>query len=162
MLARLGVRVEAVGAVQAAGRQITVVAGTSEADAPPGRRLTLIVDVTPAPRMHVYAPGQPGYIPIGMTLDETPDVRAGPSRFPAPGTYFFEPLNETVKVFAKPFRITQEVTLGLSRELRQRAAARETLTLTGRLDYQACDDTVCYRPDSIPLRWTIRLLPYQQ
>jgi hypothetical protein len=162
ILARLGVRVEAAGATRAVGKQIAVVTGTSETDAPPGRRLTLIADVTPAPRMHVYAPGQQGYIPIAITLDESPDVRPAPPRFPAPGTYFFAPLNETVKVYAAPFRISQEVTLGLSRDLRQRATARETLTITGKLDYQACDDAVCYRPDTIPLRWTVRLLPYQR
>jgi hypothetical protein len=163
ILVKLGVQVEPLRASTAAGRQVTVRAGTADDEAAPGRRLTLIADVTPQPRMHVYSPEQTGYIPVSLAIDDSPDFRAaaGPA-FPPPGTYFFAPLNETVKVYDKPFRITQEITLALTRELRQRAAARETLTITGKLDYQACDDAVCYRPDSIPLAWTVRLIPFQQ
>jgi len=112
--------------------------------------------------MHVYAPGQEGYIPVGLTLPESADYRAAEAIFPPSGTYFFEPLKETVKVYDAPFRIRKEITLALSRELRQRAAARETLTIAGELTYQACDDAVCYRPDSIPVTWTVRLIPFQQ
>jgi len=163
ILVKLGVQVEPLRASTASGRQVTVRVGTTDEQAAPGRRLTLIADVTPQPRMHVYSPEQTGYIPVSLSLDESVDVRpAAPPVFPPPGTYFFAPLNETVKVYDKAFRITQEVTLALTRELRQRAAARETLTMTGKLDYQACDDAVCYRPDSIPLAWTVRLIPFQQ
>lgn len=28
------------------------------------------------------------------------------------------------------------------------------LTVHGRLDYQACDDKICYNPASIPLSWS--------
>ncbi len=38
-------------------------------------------------------------------------------------------------------------------------ARRETLTITGTLHYQACDDTVCYRPVDVPVTWTIKLEP---
>jgi hypothetical protein len=27
------------------------------------------------------------------------------------------------------------------------------------LEYQACDDKICYNPESIPLSWTLTLLP---
>jgi hypothetical protein len=98
---------------------------------------------------------------VTLTIDDSPDYRlAADVAFPEPGTYYFEPLDETVRVYDAPFRVTQPVTLALTRELRQRASARETLTITGTLAYQACDDTVCYRPDSIPLIWTVRLTPY--
>lgn len=162
LLARLGVNVEPVGARSVAGKQLSVELGTSDEAVAPGKRVTLIIDVTPGPKMHVYAPGQPNYIPISVTLGESADYRAAEVRFPTPTSYFFEPLNETVQVYGAPFRITQEVTLGLSRELRERAAARETLTITGELAYQACDDTVCYRPDTVRLAWSVRLIPFQQ
>jgi len=162
LLSRLGVRVESVGARSAAGKQVAVRLGTSDAEVAPGKRLTLIVDVTPMPKMHVYAPGQEGYIPVGLTLSESADYRAAAPQFPPAGTYFYEPLKETVRVYDAPFRITSEITLALSRELRQRAAARETLTIAGELAYQACDDAVCYRPDSIPVTWTVKLIPFQQ
>jgi hypothetical protein len=34
---------------------------------------------------------------------------------------------------------------------------QETLTVTGTLDYQACDDKICYIPVSLPLSWTLDL-----
>ena len=35
----------------------------------PGVRFTLLLDVVPKPNIHVYAPGQPDYMPISLTLD---------------------------------------------------------------------------------------------
>jgi hypothetical protein len=36
---------------------------------------------------------------------------------------------------------------------------KDSLTLTGTFDYQACDDKVCFNPTSIPLTWTLSLRP---
>ena len=33
------------------------------------------------------------------------------------------------------------------------------MKIAGTLDYQACDDKVCFNPQSVPLRWTIGLKP---
>ena len=38
-------------------------------------------------------------------------------------------------------------------------AELDAVTLTGRLDYQACDDEICFNPASIPLTWTITVAP---
>jgi DsbC/DsbD-like thiol-disulfide interchange protein len=133
---------------------------SSDATVAPGERVTLRIDVTPGPRMHVYAPGQKGYVPIALTLDPHPDVRVvHPMTYPPPGTYYFAPLKETVKVYEAPFRLVQDVTLALTPALRQRATRGETLRLTGTLEYQACDDKVCYRPQSMPVEWTMALVP---
>jgi hypothetical protein len=35
----------------------------------------------------------------------------------------------------------------------------DELTLTGSLDYQACDDQICYNPVSVPLSWTVAVRP---
>ncbi|MEZ5318671.1 MAG: protein-disulfide reductase DsbD family protein [Vicinamibacterales bacterium] len=134
--------------------------GVSDATAAPGEKFSLLLDVTPKPKMHVYAPGQPGYIPIALTLDPTGEFTAGETRYPTPGTYFFAPLNETVKVYGEPFRLTRDVTLALTPEFRRRAAARETLVITGSLEYQACDDAVCYRSETLPVAWSVALTPF--
>jgi hypothetical protein len=110
--------------------------------------------------MHVYAPGQTGYVPVAVVLDASADFKGHPMRFPAPGTYFYAPLKETVKVYDKPARLTQDVTLALTPDLRKRATAGEKLVITGSLNYQACDDKVCYRPETIPLSWSITLTPF--
>ena len=150
------------GTTQVQGQQVVLRVSATDTIAAPGHRITLIVDVTPGPKVHVYAPGQTGYIPVALTVDPSGDVKAGPARYPAPYDYVFAPLKETVKVFDRPFRIMQDVTLALTPALRQRATANETLTITGAVDYQACNDTVCFRPDHVPVRWTIALTPIER
>ena len=43
---------------------------------PAGKKVTLALDVTPKPKMHVYSPGQEGYIAITLTLDANPAITA--------------------------------------------------------------------------------------
>ena len=33
--------------------------------------------------------------------------------------------------------------------------AGSTVTVAGTVNYQACDDRVCYRPESAPVTWTV-------
>jgi DsbC/DsbD-like thiol-disulfide interchange protein len=160
ILARIGGAVAPAAPANLEGGQLTATLGVSDATVPPGGRVTLIVDLKPKPKMHVYAPGQAGYIPVTLTLDPTLDYKAQPAKFPAPGTYLFAPLKETVKVYDKPIRVTQEITLGLSQDLRRRATAKDTLVITGSLAYQACDDKVCYRSETLPLSWSLALTPF--
>jgi hypothetical protein len=160
LLARLGSAVAPAAATEVAGTQVRVRAGVSDATAAPGEKITLIVDATPGPKMHVYAPEEEGYISVELILPESQDFKAGAPVFPPPGTYYFAPLDETVKVYDAPFRVTQEITLGLSQDMRRRAAARETLTIVGQFRYQACDDAVCYRPETLPVSWTVQLRPF--
>jgi DsbC/DsbD-like thiol-disulfide interchange protein len=150
------------GATEATGRHLTLRASLSDSTAAPGHRVTLVLDVTPGRNVHVYAPGQEGYLAVALKLDPSPDFKAAAPRYPTPRDYFFAPLRERVKVYDRPFRILQDVTLALTPAVRQRAQERGTLTLTGALEYQACDDTVCFRPDSVPLRWTISLTPIER
>jgi hypothetical protein len=160
LLARLGSAVAPARATEVSGGQLRVRAGASDEIAAPGDRLTLILDVTPLPKMHVYAPGQEGYITVSVALADSADFKAAAPRFPPPGTYYFAPLRETVKVYDAPFRVTQEITIGLSQALRRRATARDTLAILGTFEYQACDDAVCYRPERLPVSWSVQLRPF--
>jgi DsbC/DsbD-like thiol-disulfide interchange protein len=110
--------------------------------------LTLFVDISLKPKMHVYAPGEKEGIPVSLSIEPSPDLKAAPPQFPPPQKYFFQPLKLTQLVFSKPFRITQPVTLA-------GPLAGRTLTIKGTLRYQACDDTVCYLPKSVPLSWSV-------
>jgi DsbC/DsbD-like thiol-disulfide interchange protein len=135
------------------GRQLAVTTSQSRAGAAAGGTVSLFVDVFPKPKMHVYAPEQTGgYIRIELTLDDDPAVKEAKPVFPKGADYYFEPLKETFKVFDAPFRIRQDVTLTAS-------SSRAPVTLTGTLRYQACDDQVCYRPDTIKVSWTVDRLP---
>jgi len=54
----------------------------------------------------------------------------------------------------------QDVTLAVTRAMRERAGgAGASITITGTLRYQACDDKVCYMPQSLPVSWTIGVKP---
>jgi Thiol:disulfide interchange protein DsbD, N-terminal len=125
--------------------------------AAPGSRITLALDVTPGPKIHVYAPEQKDYIPVSLKLDTSTDFKASPAKYPPSQPLFLAPINETARVYDKPFQIEQEITLARSVALIQRAAAKDTLVITGALGYQACDDRVCYRPDSLEVSWKIGL-----
>ncbi len=132
-------------------KHLTISASTSAKSAAPGAKVSLFVDVAPKPKMHVYAPEQKDdYIPVSLTLKAAEGVRAEPIQFPPGETYFFAPLKETQRVFSKKFRIVQPVTLG--KDLKG-----DTVTITGIVRYQACDDAICYVPQNVPVSWTIAL-----
>jgi len=113
----------------------------------PGQRVQLFVDVTPKPKMHVYAPGAKDYQPISIELN-SPGSKAGKVTYPKSQDWYFEPTKEHVPVYELPFRLTQEVTVGAD-------AKPGPLYVTGVLKYQACDDEVCYRPVTEPIAWTL-------
>lgn len=110
----------------------------------PGARLSLWIDVTPKPSMHVYAPEQKDVIPISLTLASHAVVTPRPARFPKP-----EKSTQGDLVYSQPFRIVQNVTVG--------AAEGKTVTVKGALTYQACDDSICYAPVTVPVAWTVEL-----
>jgi cytochrome c biogenesis DsbD-like protein len=123
----------------------------------PGAQATLVAEVLPAARMHVYAPGQQNYISVELKLAPSPSYKPAPPAFPAAKSLYLEAIRETVQVYDAPFQITQVVTLADTADLRRRAAARETLAIAGTFRYQACDDTVCYRPETTPISWKVPL-----
>ena len=116
----------------------------------PGERLSLAVDVAPKPKMHVYSPGQAGYIGITLTLDGDPAFTTAKPKYPAGEKIYMPLLKETQLVYAKPFRIAQDV-------VARPAPGAAALTIKGTLRYQACDDTICYLPVNVPLAWTVKL-----
>jgi peroxiredoxin len=121
----------------------------------PGTLFSIIVDVTPRPGMHVYAPGKHSYKVIALRLDAQPLLLARPLQYPASEIYVFKPLNERVEVFQKPFRLVQNVALSASPDARKTLASVKTLSITGALEYQACDDKVCFLSKSVPVRYTV-------
>jgi DsbC/DsbD-like thiol-disulfide interchange protein len=155
-LAGRGAGVEATIAETA---HVRITASASDEVITPGARLALFIDIEPKPKMHVYAPGQASYLPVAITLAANDAVKVHPVVFPEPETYTFKPLNERQLVYSKPFRLTQQLTVPVTPATRQRGIAKDLLEIIGTLDYQACDDSVCYRPVKIPLKWTVRLEP---
>ena len=107
--------------------------------------------------MHVYAPGATGYRPITLTLAPQSWLQIRPAQYPASEIYFFKPLNERVPVFRKPFRIVQDVLVEANPAAQKALQGKESLTLDGTVEYQACDDKICFNPVSLPVTFTIGL-----
>jgi hypothetical protein len=142
--------------ITAANPHITVKASVSDGAVAPGSRVTLAFDITPGRRIHVYAPGAE-YQVVAVKLDPQPVLSVHETIYPASEIYFFEPLNEKVPVYQKPFRLTQDVTVAATREAQQALRGMKTLALTGKLEYQACDDKVCFKPNAIPFKFEVNV-----
>ena len=162
IMARLAPATSLAGATGVEGPHITVKLGATDAIAAPGHRITLMLDIMPGPKIHVCAPDQPNYIPISIGLDRSADYKAADPVYPASTSFVFAPLHETVHVYDKPFRVTEDVTLALTPAMRQRATAGEILKISGRVEYQACDDRVCFPPQTLPVSWSIKLAPIER
>ena len=126
-----------------------------------GTRFHLGLDIAPKPGIHVYAPGASdlGYRVIGLSLDAPAFIRLLPVEYPVSETSHFEPLDERVPVYQRLFTLVQEVVVEASPETAETLSNLDALTLTGRLDYQACDDAICFDPMSVPLTWTLTVAP---
>src|SRR5713226_6914869 len=67
-----------------------------------------------------------------------------------------------VPVFEGKFRISQDLTVTPSKAsdaIRTVFSKERTISITGDLKYQACDQTVCYPPTSVPVKWQLQVLP---
>jgi hypothetical protein len=145
--------------VQASTAHLAVVATASDGVVAPGNRLTLAFDVTPARGMHVYAPGGHTYRVIAFTVDAPPWLTVHPPVYPPAEIYHFVPLDERVETYQRPFTLRQDVTIQATREAQAQLAGRTSIVIGGRLEYQACDDRVCYAPASVPVAFTLALTP---
>jgi DsbC/DsbD-like thiol-disulfide interchange protein len=125
----------------------TILATPADVSGKAGEQLVLFVDVTPKPGMHVYAPGNADYIPITVKLNPVPEIKTGKLAYPKSEVVTLA--DEKVSVFQKPFRLTQDVTLDKS------AKPGSTVAVAGTVNFQACDDRVCYPPENAPVSWTV-------
>jgi DsbC/DsbD-like thiol-disulfide interchange protein len=154
ILVRLGQHIDA-PATKVSGAHVDVTSYATDQVAAPGTHFSLVLDVTPGPRVHVYAPGASGYKPVGITIQPQPGIVVKTTQFPKAEDYFFKPLNEHVPVYQHPFRIVQDVMLDPSKGASIALKDVTTVTISGTFDYQACDDKVCFVPQSVPLSWII-------
>ena len=154
MLARLGNKLD-VPATKVSSPQVEITSFATDTTVAPGTHFSLVLDVRPARGIHVYAPGVSGYKPIALVIEAQPWVGLKASRYPTPEDYHFKPLNEHVQVFQRPFRIVQDVALDASTEAQAALKDVSSMTLKGTLSYQACDEKICFSPQSVPLTWTI-------
>jgi len=126
----------------------------------PGERITLTAEVQLPPDVHVYAPGVQGYKPIALVMDSTPGLEYTPVNYPRAKVLYLPAIKERVPVFEGKFRITQDLKVSSAAEFSNSLGTDgKTVAITGKLDYQACDNKICFLPTSVPVRWQLQVLP---
>jgi hypothetical protein len=133
---------------------LTIDVSASESTLAPGNRVSLLLDIVPRRRMHVYAPGATGYRVIELAMSPAAGATYQPVKYPPSEIYEFVPLRERVPVYQKPFQLVQPVVLDGSPEGATRLRKANPLTINGTLNYQACDDRICFAPVSVDVAWT--------
>jgi hypothetical protein len=146
-------------AVSAETSHLSMTATISDATVAPGERISIVVSITPRSNMHVYAPGKHDYRVVRLSVDPQAWLRVQETQYPPSEIYHFKPLNERVEVYSKPFRLIQDVTILATAEVQKVLATMATVTIAGTLEYQACDDTVCFNPARVPLSFNVAVKP---
>ncbi len=141
-------------------KHLTVTASATNAKVRPGERIRLLLDIELKPSMHVYAPGVEGYIPIEWKMTDSAGYKAAPASYPLSKKLRLEAIQETVDVYAGRFTLQREITIGPQQALKAVVNEAGDLVLEGTLRYQACDDRLCYVPQTIPLKWTLKYEPH--
>jgi hypothetical protein len=95
-------------------------------------------------------------------LQQPPGIELQPIVYPKSKVLYLKAIQEHVPVFEGKFRISQDLTVTPSKAsdaIRSLFSKERTVFVTGDLKYQACDQTVCYPPTSVPVKWQLQVLP---
>ena len=159
VMLKLGAGLSPIEAIEGSTAHLKFTAYPSNSSVTAGTRFSIAVEVEPNPNIHLYAPGaeEMGYRVISLNLRPVPHVRFEPVEFPPSEIYYFEPLDERVPAYQRPFILLQEVVVSGTEEAEEALAELDALTLSGSFDYQACNDENCFPPVSLPLSFTLDL-----
>jgi peroxiredoxin len=159
IMLQLGVHSAPVRATKISGAHLDVTTYPSDAAIAPGNHFALALDVQPGPNIHVYAPGAKGYRVIALKIAPQPYLRVLPIKYPPSQIYYFKPLKERDPVYQKPFTLVQDLVLDGSLQAQAAMRGKQSLKVSGTLEYQACDEKECFTPVSVPLTWSMSLRP---
>lgn len=143
--------------ISATTPQLSARISISDGAAAPGERLSIVADLTPSRGVHVYAPGKHTYQVVNIAIDPQPWLRAATTVYPPSEIYHFKPLDERIEVYAKNTQLRRDVTVLATPEAQKLLAGRGSITISGSLQYQACDDKVCFNPARIPFAFELSM-----
>ncbi len=116
-------------------------------------RLALSVEIEKGFHAQANHPRGETLIPMKLTLDTPPGVTHVDVTFP-PSTVFLV-AGDPSDVFGGTILVGVRVAVAKDR-------APGPLTIPGRLQYQACDDRLCYQPNTLAVSWPLRVVPATQ
>lgn len=122
-----------------------------------GNRVALVLELELKDKMHVYAPDVEGYIPVAWKMQDSEGLRQFEPELPEAEILHLPAINERVPVYQGRARFVRDVIIGQPKELGDLIDSEGYLRLKGSLRYQACDDKVCYLPQTIELEWKVKL-----
>lgn len=135
---------------------LTLTSSASDEIVRGGNRLALVLEVDLNDKMHVYAPGVKGYIPIEWTMEAVSGLTEFPASYPESEMLHLPAIDETVPVYQGRFRVVRDILVGQPKEIQHLLNEKGELLVKGSFRYQACDDKICFLPKTIPLEWTFR------
>jgi Disulphide bond corrector protein DsbC len=131
-------------------QHVTLVATTEPEAAAPRGKVTLVLDVTPDAKVHVYAPGAEDYVQTTLKVAAAGQSSVGKPAYPPAELVFDTALDKKIPQYTKTFRIRQPLTLGAVK-------SGDRVEVSGTLAYQACDDRMCYPPTTAAVNWTVNV-----
>lgn len=141
--------------VQAPHLQLT--AEQSDRVSFPGNLVTLTAEVKLPADVHVYARGTKGYKTVKLAIDSMPDFELRRTSYPPAKDLYLPAIKETVPVFEGAFQIRQDMKVNSTAEFSNSLGPDgKMITIKGKLEYQACDDKMCFMPASVPLEWHLQ------
>lgn len=156
-----GIPTQSVAAVSAATAQappasdplVRIAAASTPAVLAPGGKGVLVLTVTIKPGFHINtaAPGDPSVIPATLETKAANGITPGKPQFPAGRLLVTAAAPKPIRVYENKAVIRLPFTVAANAKPGKR-------TLAGVLHYQACDERVCFPPDSAPFsaRVTVR------
>jgi hypothetical protein len=119
-----------------------------------GQKISLIADFELYDKVHLYAPGS-SYRAVDIKIADNPALQQGELSLPEPEMIYLEAIDETVPVYHGKVRISREVAVSpLYRG--------ETIRIAATLEYQTCDDELCYLPDQMPLEFELTMASHDR
>ena len=114
-----------------------------------GTTVKAVLQVKVAPGFHIQSdkPRDPSLIPLTLTIDAPNGISVAGLTFPAAKDFLLKGSDQPLAVFEGAFPI--EARLAVAKD-----HPAGDVTVPARLRYQACDDTTCFRPMTIPVTWT--------
>ena len=142
--------------------RIRVTPAASAVSVAAGQRIRLSLELTLAHGLHAYAPGAPQeFIPVSWTIEPSPAWKSAEPQWPAAEMTKLYGYDEKIPNYTGVFRVTREVTIAGPPVLSKLAPDGE-ITITSQFRYQACNDRVCFPPETIPVSWKLVIEPHDR
>jgi len=128
----------------AATVRVEVIQSRSQYPAGGSYPIQFLVRVNKPWYLHGTGTGEEGLIPTLLTFPDSPALKVGGIKFPAPDKKRFEYTKNPVEVFSGEFRVRARVIIS------RKAPAGEQV-IKGKLSFQACSANSCLSPETVPV-----------